>query len=215
MAFFLANGGPKTTSGSLMEKHGVCVSITRQDDTEKSKPELIKFAQALAKGDPSPSEGIQFITVMGDGAAVQLAGLNKVLAKLGPDYKAEIVGALGYSRGEDAFMGPSTWKDTPESAKGGLVAGVLRDGDWNIALYWAAQNNIPNNPDERYYDPNALNWYSSDDYIKAAEAFTTGTDPTHGVCEDRTVVRNGKTTNEKAHVCSGCRDLDPRGCECR
>lgn len=201
MGAFFANGGPKTTSGSLVAKHGVCVDFTRQDDTEKSKPELIKFAQLLAKGDPNPNEGIQFLTVMGDGAAMQLAGLNKVLAKLGPDYKAEIVGAVGYSRGEDAFMGPAAWKDSPESAKGGLVAGVLRDGDWNIAQYWAAQNNIPNNPDEHYYDPNALNWYSADDYLKAAEAYTTGSDPTHGVCEDRIVIKDGKTTSQKAKVC--------------
>jgi OOP family OmpA-OmpF porin len=201
MGFIYANGGPKTTAGSLMEKHGVCVQINRQDDTEKSKPDQIKFAQLLAKGDPNPSEGIQFVIIMGDGAAQYLAAVNKVLAKLGPDYHAEVVGAVGYSRGEDAFMGPAEWKDRPEAAKGALVAGVLRDGDWNIAQYWMAQNGILNNPDEKYYDANAVNWYAADDYIKAAEAYTSGTDPQHGVCEDRQTIANGKTTGQKTHIC--------------
>lgn len=201
IALFLSNGGPQTTVNSLMDKYGVRVRFARQDDTSKSQPEQVKFASLLANGNPNPAEGIHFVVIMGDGAATYLATINKTLTKLGPDYRAEIVGAVGYSRGEDAFMGPPEWKDHPETAKGGLVAGVLRDGDWNIAQYWLAQNNLPNNPDEKYYDPNALNWYATDDYIKAAEAYTTGTDTTHGVCEDRTVVKDGKTTTQKAHVC--------------
>lgn len=195
MGLIFANGGPMTTSGSLMEKNGVRVQLTRQDDTEKSKAEQIKFAQALANGDENPSDGVNFVIIMGDGAAQYLASIDKALAKLGPDYRAEIVGAVGYSRGEDSFMGPQEWKDNPESAKGGLVAGVLRDGDWNIAQYWLAQNGIKNNPDERTIDPDALNWVAADDYIKASEMYVSG------YCEDRDVVRNGKKTGDKTHAC--------------
>jgi OOP family OmpA-OmpF porin len=195
MGLIYANGGPQTTAGSLMEKHGARVNLIRQDETEKSKPEQIKFANALAGGDSNPADGIHFVVIMGDGAAQYLAAVNKALVKLGPDYKAEIVGAVGYSRGEDAFMGPQDWKDNPEAARGGVVSGVLRDGDWNIAQFWAGQNGIRNNPDPMTFDPTALNWVSSDDYVKAAEMYISN------YCEDRDVVKDGKKTGEKKHVC--------------
>lgn len=193
MGLIFANGGPQTTAGSLMEKYGVRLQLTRQDDTEKSKAEQIKFAQSLANG--GGDEGVQFVVIMGDGAAQYLAAINKVLTKLGPDYRAEVIGAVGYSRGEDAFMGPQEWKDEPEKMKGGVVAGVIKDGDWNIALYDIGQNSVRNNPDVRTYDPNALNWVAADDYLKAVEMYVSG------YCEDRPVVRDNKRTSEKAHVC--------------
>lgn len=194
MGLFYANGGPLTTAGSLMEKHGVRLLINRQDDTEKSKPEQIKFAQELSTTS-NPSDGINFVIIMGDGAAQYLAAVNKALVKLGPDYRAEVVGAVGYSRGEDAFMGPEAWKESPEAMKGGLVAGVLRDGDWNIAMSLLGNNGIKNNPDERTWDPDALNWVAADDYLKAADMYIAG------YCEDRDVVKDGRKTGEKHHGC--------------
>lgn len=194
MGLIFANGGPETTSGSLMEKHKVKLEIVRQDDTDKSKADQLKFASELAKN-PEPTDGIQFVLIMGDGAAQYLAAMNKELSRLGKDYQAEIIASVGYSRGEDAFMGPKAWKDSPEAMKGGLVAGVLRDGDWNIAQYYAAQNNIKNNPDEHTWDADALNWVSSDDYMKAVETFVSG------ACEDRDIVVDGKKTGQKNNAC--------------
>jgi OOP family OmpA-OmpF porin len=188
-------GGPQTTKGSLTDKHGVTVKLTRQDDTRVSQTEQIKFAAALAKGDPNPTDGVQFTVIMGDQAAGYIATAAKDLAKLGDDYRAEVVGAVGYSYGEDACWGPQSWKDDPNAMRGGLIAGVLREGDWNICQYLLGNAQIKNNPDEKTWDPDAMNWYAADDYLKAAEAYNNNT------CEDRKVVQNGKLTGMTKHVC--------------
>lgn len=196
MGLFFANGGPVTTCGSLMQQHGVTVRFTRQDDTNKSQTEQVKFAAALAQGADTPADGVQFVTIMGDGAAQYLAAINKLLDKYGHDYRAEVIGAVGYSRGEDGWWGPQTWQSDATAMKGGATAGVLRDGDWNIAQYKLANDGIKNNPDPTTWDPDAMNWFAVDDYLKAAEVFVTG------LCEDRPVVRNGKITRDpKHHTC--------------
>lgn len=199
MGLIFANGGPKTTKDSLMEKHGVRLTLVRQDDTDKSKAEQIKFAQKLANGDPNPGEGTHFVIIMGDQSAGYIAGVNKALERLGPEYRAEVVGAVGWSgnsvSGEDCFMGPEDWKTDPSKMRGGLVAGAIREGDWNIAMNFLQNNGVKNNPDETTWDPDALNWVNTD-YIKAAELYN------NSYCEDRKVVHEGKISSEaKRHVC--------------
>lgn len=194
--FLFAVGGATTTTGSLMEKRGVKISIERQDDVEKMKAAQALFANALAQGNSNPSDGVHFVAIMGDGAGTYLGSLNETLKPLGPEYQAEIIGAWGYSRGEDAFWGPHEWKDNCEAMKGGLVSAYLRDGDWNLAQYLLANCGVKNNPDETTWDPEALNWYSTSDFLKAVEAYVTG------VCEERPVVRNGRVSQtEKKQVC--------------
>jgi outer membrane protein OmpA-like peptidoglycan-associated protein len=196
MGCLYSNGGPVTTEGSLMAKQGVKVFISRQDDNSQLMAELTKLAQGLHSGQAQPRSGIHFIGIMGDGAGAFLAALNgQLVESFGPEYRAEIVGSCGYSRGEDKLMGPQKWRDNPQSMRGALVAGVLRDGDWNIAQRFMGDNNIPNNPDERTYDPNAVNWVNTSSYVDAAEKYVAG------YCEERPVVQDGRRTGEKKRVC--------------
>jgi outer membrane protein OmpA-like peptidoglycan-associated protein len=174
MGIFYANGGPQATQGSIMARRGVNLKIARQDDTNKMQEALIQLAQAMKNGDQNPKVGTHFVAVMGDGAPAFFNGINKTLDKLGPDYRAKVIAIAGYSRGEDKFMGPSAWKDNPQAAMGKTVAGVLRDGDWNIAMKWLGDNGLKNNPDEKTYDPDALNWIAANDYLDAAEKYISG-----------------------------------------
>jgi OmpA-OmpF porin, OOP family len=195
MGAMFANGGSQSTQGSLMCKNGVNLKFIRQDDVGRMQEGLITFAQELKNGNPNPSQGVHFVTIMGDGGAAFLKGINDTLARLGPEYTAKVVGSCGYSRGEDKFMGPPDWKQNPATSKGGLVAGVLRDGDWNIAQKWLGDNGLCNNPDETTYDPNCLNWVAASDYIDASEKYVAN------YCEERPVVENGRRTGDRQRVC--------------
>jgi OOP family OmpA-OmpF porin len=194
MGMMLANGGKQAVAGSLMCQKGVNLKLIREDNNDTLQALLATFAEGLKKGEANPKDGAHFTAIMGDGSAVFLKGLNEKLAKLGPEYTAMIVGSAGYSRGEDKFMGPAAWKQNPQAARGGLVAGVLRDGDWNIALKWLGDNKIPNNPDETTYDPDALNWVNATDYIEAAQKYVSG------FC---TELKNVKTGNKEKHCING------------
>ena len=195
MGMMFATGGPQSSDGSLMCKEGVNLRYIREDDSSKMQEAMVSFATELKNGNKNPSKGAHFVAIMGDGAATFLKGLNDTLKKLGPDYTAKVVGSAGYSRGEDKFMGPPAWKQNPAASRGGLVAGYLRDGDWNIAQKWLGDNGLCNNPDEKTYDPKCLNWVAASDYIDAGEKYISG------YCEKRAVVDKGKKTGETKNVC--------------
>jgi len=195
MNMIYANGGSSTTKGSLMEKHNVNLSLIRQDDTGKMQEDLIACAREISNGSPQCSIGANFVVIMGDGSGQFLAAINPQLAKLGAEYQAKVIGATGYSRGEDSFMAPSEVKSNPQAAKGLLVEGVLRDGDWNIAQKWEGDNGIKNNPDEKTWDPDAVNWLNASDYNVAAADYVASK------CDDRKVVKDGHLTGETKHVC--------------
>jgi OmpA-OmpF porin, OOP family len=198
-SWLYANGGPSTTKGSLMEKHGVFMQFQRQDDCEKMKAALIKFAQAYQSGIQFPQDAPAFIAVMGDGTAQLLAALNPMLEKLGPEYRAKIVASAGYSFGEDKVQGPAEVKRNPKLLKGMVFAGYLRDGDWNLLMKYAADNGIPNNPDETTYDPGAINWVAASDFLDAAAKCVAQ------YSEDRPEVINGKKTGRTVKITvKGC-----------
>jgi OOP family OmpA-OmpF porin len=194
MGMMLAAGGKQAIAGSLACAHGVNLKLIREDNNDNLTSQFITFGEALKKGEAQPKEGAHFVAVMGDGSAPFLKGINDKLSKLGPDYQAVVVGSAGYSRGEDKFMGPVAWKTNPQAARGGLVAGVLRDGDWNIALKWLGDNKIPNNPDEATYDPDALNWVNASDFIDAAQKYVSG------FCAE---MKNTKTGAKEKHCVDG------------
>jgi OmpA-OmpF porin, OOP family len=195
MGMMFANGGAQSTQGSLMCQNGVNLRLIRQDDVSRMQEDLVTFANDLSKGEAQPKSGAHFVSIMGDGSAVFLKGVNDRLERLGSGYRAKVVGSAGYSRGEDKFMGPPRWKQNPQNSRGGVTAGVLRDGDWNITQKWLGDNGLCNNPDERTYDPNCMNWVAASTYIDASEKYVSG------YCESRPVVENGRRTGENKRVC--------------
>ena len=199
MGLMFATGGPRATEGSLMCSHGVNLKLIREDDIGKRAEALAVFARELAAGTASPEQGAPFISIPGDGSAAFLQGLNDSLSRLGPGYTAKVVGSAGYSRGEDRFLGLPEWKTKPEASRGGLVAGTLRDGAWNIAQKWLADNGLCNNPDATAWDPDCLNWVDASDSIDAGERYIAN------YCETRPVVRQGHrmrdNTGDKKKVC--------------
>jgi OmpA-OmpF porin, OOP family len=120
-----------------------------------------KQVEALA------SNNMQFVTTTGDQSAVDIAGANKLLR--GP--KAKIVWSGGYSSGEDALMGPESWKKDPQNAKGSLIVTAVPYCDFNVVVNWAADNKIPVNPDEKVYNPDAINFVNATDHIEASQKF--------------------------------------------
>jgi outer membrane protein OmpA-like peptidoglycan-associated protein len=193
-----ANGGADTTKNSLMEKYGVNLTLHREDSNTQMGNDLIDCAKQLHDGEKTCSKGAEAIVVMGDSGGQWLSNLNPQLKKLGPEYQAVMIGAVGRSNGEDALLGPAEWKSNPQSMKGKTVVGVIRDGDWNIALNYEGSNGLKNNPDLKTWDPDAVNWIAApdEDYIKAVtDVFIPNR------CEDRKVVKDGRPTGETKNIC--------------
>jgi outer membrane protein OmpA-like peptidoglycan-associated protein len=187
-----ANGGVRTTKGSLFDKATLDITYLRQDDCTKQMADLVKFARDLKSNPNTPGVLISF---MGDGMPAYMTALAKELEPLGAEYQPIILPiAHGKSFGEDQIMGPSSWKQDPHNAVGRCVAGVLRDGDVNILLKWAGDNGIKVNPDETTYDADAVNLIAANDFLDAPNKYITG------YTESRKIIANGKTTGRDTTV---------------
>jgi OmpA-OmpF porin, OOP family len=186
-----ANGGAFTTKGSLLDKAKLQVELQRQDDCFKSIADIVKFAQDYKNNPETP--GV-FASFMGDGMPAFFAGLVKELEPLGPEYQPIAFYAMGKSYGEDQLMGPADWKKDPKAAIGKTVACVLRDGDMNILLKWAGDNNLRVNPDETTYDKDAINIMAANDFLDAGNKYIAG------FKESRKVIKDGKKTSEEITV---------------
>lgn len=191
-----ANGDADTAAGSLMARHGVHLALERQDDYAQMVAEQALFAREVANGVARPAKGAAFVVIMGDALPGYAASAKAALDKLGQ--QVEVVGALGYSRGEDKCMLPADVASDPQKARGSLIGAVLRDGDWNICIKYAADNRIPVNADPGTYDPDAMNFVSVGAFTEADEKLIAAS---KGACETRPVVSAGKLTGESRRVC--------------
>src|SRR5580698_4725794 len=187
-----ANGGVRTTKGSLFDKANLDIMYLRQDDCGKQMADLVKFAGQYKTNPGAPAVLVSF---MGDGMPAFMTSLSKELEPLGPEYQPIILPiAHGKSYGEDQIMGPVSWKQDPRNAIGKCVAGVLRDGDVNILLKWAGDNGIKVNPDETTYDISAVNLIAANDFLDAPNKYITG------YTEARKIIVDGKTTGRDTTV---------------
>ena len=196
MGMMLATGGKQATAGSLMCKHGVNLKLIREDNTDKMQEPLATFAEGAEEGRGQPERRART-------SSPSWATARRTFLK-GAQRQACASSAPSTSRWSSAppataAARTSSWarrrgRQNPQAARGGLVAGVLRDGDWNIALKWLGDNKIPNNPDETTYDPDALNWVNASDYIEAAQKYVSG------YCAD---LKNAKTGKKEKHCVNG------------
>lgn len=204
----VANGGPKTTKGSLMEKNGVNLELVRQDWLSELRNLQVKFIEEYDQGQEYPKQGVAAIMIMGDGVPFYISSVQQALDDKYGDgkYQLQAVGAIGLSYGEDKLIGPPSWKMNPQTMKGALVSAVIGDGDWVTAVNYAAANGLKVNPDPTTYDAEAINFLASanDDYIESAKELIKS--QTQGWTVPLKEVKDGKLTgktiNKKVDGCA-------------
>jgi OmpA-OmpF porin, OOP family len=210
----VANGGPKTTKGSLMEKNGVNLEIIRQDWLSELRNMQLKFIEEFDSGTafPTSDKSAAAVMIMGDGAPFYISSVQKALdEKYGKDkYHLQVFGAIGMSYGEDKLIGPPSWKSDPKSMKGSVISAVLGDGDWVTTVNYCFANGLKVNPDPTTYDADAVNIYPSenDDYMKSAEELIKS--QTAGFTVSLKEVTNGKLTGKSVNrKIDGCATWTP------
>jgi outer membrane protein OmpA-like peptidoglycan-associated protein len=196
----VANGGPKTTEGSIMEKNGLNVEIIRQDWVSELRNMQMKFIEEFDRGVeyPKSNKSVYAVMIMGDGAPYYISTMQAALdEKFGEGkYHVEVQGCFGMSNGEDKLIGPKEWKTNPQTMKGCLISAVLGDGDWVVALNYASANGLKVNPDVTTYDPEAVNFYPSedDDYINSAKELIKSQNS--GFTVELKEIKDGKLTGK-------------------
>jgi OmpA-OmpF porin, OOP family len=210
----VANGGPNTTKGSLMEKNGINLELVRQDWLSELRNMQMKFVEEFDSGEkfPTSDKSAFAVMIMGDGAPFYISSAQKALnEKYGKDkYHLQVMGAIGMSYGEDKLIGPMSWKKDPKSMKGAVVSAVLGDGDWVTTVNYCFANGLKVNPDPTTYDADAVNIYPSenDDYIKSAEELIKS--QTTGFTVTLKEVENGKLTGKSVNrKIDGCATWTP------
>lgn len=196
-AIAYANGGSKTKRGSLMAKNDIALEYIRQDDYGKMQEAIVDFAAAYKSNRNAPPV---FCGIMGDNMASFKVALDQKLAAVDPSYSVKGFYICGYSYGEDKFIGPVSWKRDPQKARGGVCSVVLKDGDHNIAIKWASDNDVPVNPDPTVYDAGRLNFVGVSTFVEAADRFVAN--QTVELPEVKDGKRTGKTAKVKIDATS-------------
>lgn len=179
-----ANGGAETTKGSLMEKAGVNVQIVRQDNCTQSCTDMIKYIQDYKNG--STKDGL-FLTFMGSGIPAYMRGIAKAVEGLGPEFQPVAFFTSGKSYGEDQVIGSERFKNNPQSMRGAVCHGVRMDGDLDLIIKFAGDNNVPVNGNPKLYYPDALNLSYSNDFLVAVNEYN------QNLKQTRKIVIDGKT----------------------
>jgi len=201
----VANGGPRTTQGSLMEAANVNLEIVRIDGVNDLRNMQLKFVEELnsGKANPTSDKSAFAVSIMGDGAPFYITTTQKSLdEKFGKGkYHVQNAAPIGLSYGEDKVIGPKIWKDNPQSLKGSVISAVIGDGDWVVAINYASANKIAVNPDATTYDADAINFVPApnDDYIEAVKDLIKSqkTGYTIPLKEVKNGKLTGKTLNRK------------------
>ena len=139
---------------------------------------------------------MQFMTTTGDQSAVDINGLNNLLK----ENRGKAIYSTGYSYGEDTFMAAESIKNNPQLARGILVVGAVPYCDWNVTVNWAIDNQIPVNPNESVYDPDAINFVNAVDHIEAAQKY---------VQNAHVSLKNIKTGSTEDHEITGLATWTP------
>ncbi|MGR9107703.1 MAG: OmpA family protein [Gammaproteobacteria bacterium] len=180
LAWGLANMGRVTDPGSLFARYGITAQFLRLEKADDRIAALramaVRFNRSAESlpGNPSVSgddSGVHFFTIGGDESSWVISRANRMLKEVNPAFAAEIVGLSGLSAGEDTFLGLAEWKTEPRKAVGSVVSAVPRESAWNVLLFWCAENDIPVNHDQNYYDPAALNIVETGSPAEAAESY--------------------------------------------
>ena len=174
-AMIVANGGPRTTKGSIMEQLNVNLELVRQDQVGELRNMMLKFVEEFDGGSTNPTseKSAVGVSIMGDGVPYFITTTQQAIdEKFGKGkYHVQNIGAIGVSYGEDKLIGPKVWKDNPKSMEGAVISSVIGDGDWVVAINYAFANKLRVNTDVSTYDAKAVNFVPSkdDDFINSVK----------------------------------------------
>lgn len=186
-----ANGGKQTTKGSLFDRNGLAVTLTRQDNCQQSCTQLINFCKQYKD---NPNIPATFVTFMGSGIPAYITNISNAVKDLGPEYQPIAFLSTGKSYGEDQIIGDIKYKTDKQNLKGAVLVGVRMDGDNDLAFKLCGDNSIKVNADETLYDPEALNLSYPQDFLDAVVKYNSKT------TETRKIVKDGKTTGRDTSV---------------
>lgn len=157
LAWNANSGALYAKAAGLYKARGLDVQFVREDDYSKMIADLAAFAK-------DPEKGVHFVIMMADGFPTFASGANAALKSFGSSVAN--IGGIGYSRGEDKCIIADG-----ADVRGSLIAGVPGDGDLNICIKYAADNGIIVNTDSKTYNPNAMNFIGTKDFIEADQKF--------------------------------------------